>query len=195
MCQYILLGHISRGLLINSISFIPAALSHILMSPYDISWYCMFLRCRPLPNTLLTAPSGHNSSARLKWQTHFFSHHNIIHTDIIEPVFSRKGPIKIHYSFFHALELSGCYQQVLQQSQLVSFSSLFHESLHSGTTSNAQNLELKRIKPVVMLKLNIIVTLSMLKAIFATLHKKNTIVIKIKKWQNLLIEGLFRVTL
>ena len=161
MCQYILLGHISRGLLINSISFIPAALSHILMSPYDISWYCMFLLCRPLPNTLLTAPSGHNSSARLKWQTHFFSHHNIIHTDIIEPVFSRKRPSKIHA----LLELSGCYQQVLQQSQLVSFSSLFHESLHSGTTSNAQNLELKRSKQVVMLKHNIIVTLSMMETV------------------------------
>ena len=68
----------------------PAALSHILMSPYDISWYCMFLYRRPLPNTLLTAPSGHNSSARLKWQTHFFSHHNIIHTYILSNLFSLK---------------------------------------------------------------------------------------------------------
>ena len=87
-----MLVHISsKGLLINSISFIPAALSHILMSPYDISWYCMFLLCRPLPNTLLTAPSGHNSSARLKWQTHFFSHHNIIHTDIIK---TKQNPLQ-----------------------------------------------------------------------------------------------------
>ena len=46
-----------------------------------------------------------------------------------------------------------------------------------------------------MLKLNIIVTLSMMEAIFATLHKKNTIVIKIKKWQIVLIEGLFRVAI
>ena len=46
-----------------------------------------------------------------------------------------------------------------------------------------------------MLKLNIIVTLSMMEAIFATLHKKNTIVIKIRKWQIVLIEGLFRVAI
>ena len=78
----------------------PAALSHILMSPYDISWYCMFLYRRPLPNTLLTAPSGHNSSARLKWQTHFFSHHNIIHTDIVEPVFSKKETKQSPLQFF-----------------------------------------------------------------------------------------------
>ena len=45
------------------------------------------------------------------------------------------------------------------------------------------------------MKLNIIVTLSMIKAIFATLRKQNTIVIKIKKWQIVLIEGLFRVAI
>ena len=64
------------------------------MSPYDISSYCMFLYRRPLPNTLLTAPSGHNSSARLKWHTHFFSHHNIIYTDIIEPVLLKRDQAK-----------------------------------------------------------------------------------------------------
>ena len=36
-----------------------------------------------------------------------------------------------------------------------------------------------------MLKLNIIVTLNMLETNFATLHTKNTIVIKIEKWQML----------
>ena len=71
----------------------------------------------------------------------------------------------------------------------------FHERLHDGTTSNAQNHELERSRPVVMLKLNIIVTLSMMEAIFTTLHKKNTIVIKIKKWQIVWIEGLFRVAI
>ena len=35
--------------------------------------------------------------------------------------------------------------------------------------------ELERSRPVVMLKLKIIVTLSMMEANFATLHKKNTI--------------------
>ena len=55
--------------------------------------------------------------------------------------------------------------------------------------------ELKRSRPVVMLKVNIFVTSSMMEAIFATLHKKNTIVIKIKKWQIVLIEGLFTVTI
>ena len=60
------------------------------------------------------------------------------------------------------------------------------------TTSNAQ---IERARNVVMLKLNIIVTLSMMEAIFTTLHKKNTIVIKIKKWQIVLIEGLFRVAI
>ena len=44
-----------------------------------------------------------------------------------------------------------------------------------------------------MLKLNIIVTLNMLETNFATLHTKNTIVIKIEKWQIVLIEGLSRV--
>ena len=53
--------------------------------------------------------------------------------------------------------------------------------------------ELERSRPVVMLKLNIIVTLIMMEAIFASLHKKNTVVIKIKKWQIVWIEGLFRV--
>ena len=46
-----------------------------------------------------------------------------------------------------------------------------------------------------MLKLNIIVTLNMLETNFATLHTKNTIVIKIEKWQIVLIEGLFRVAI
>ena len=73
------------------------------------------------------------------------------------------------------------------------FSSLFHERLHDRTTSNSQNHELERSRPVVMLKLNIIVTLSMLEPNFATLHTKNTIVIKIEKWQIVLIEGLSRV--
>ena len=58
----------------------------------------------------------------------------------------------------------------------------FHERLHDGTTSNAQNHELERSRPVVMLKLNIIVT-SMMETSFSTLLKKNTIVIKIEKWQ------------
>ena len=62
------------------------------------------------------------------------------------------------------------------------FSDLFHEGLHDGTTSNAQNHELERSRPVVMLKLNIIVT-SMMETSFSTLLKKNTIVIKIEKWQ------------
>ena len=35
----------------------------------------------------------------------------------------------------------------------------------------------------------------MMEAIFATLHKKDTIVIKIKKWQIVWIEGLFRVAI
>ena len=43
--------------------------------------------------------------------------------------------------------------------------------------------ELERGRPVVMLKVNIIVTSSMMEAIFATLQKKNKIVINIKKWQ------------
>ena len=55
--------------------------------------------------------------------------------------------------------------------------------------------ELERSRPVVMLKLNIIVTLIMMEAIFASLHKKNTVVIKIKKWQIVWIEGLFRVAI
>ena len=55
--------------------------------------------------------------------------------------------------------------------------------------------ELERSRPFVMLKLDIIVTLSMMEAIFASLHKKNTLVIKIKKWQIVLIEGLFRVAI
>ena len=38
------------------------------------------------------------------------------------------------------------------------FSDLFHEGLHDGTTSNAQDHELVRSRPVAMLKLNIIVT-------------------------------------
>ena len=76
-----------------------------------------------------------------------------------------------------------------------SFSRLFHERSHNGTTSNAHNdnHELERSRPVVMLKLNINVTLSMIGANFATLHKKSTIVIKIEEWQIVLIEGLFRV--
>ena len=74
-----------------------------------------------------------------------------------------------------------------------SFSDLFHEGLHDGTASNAQDHELVRSRPVAMLKLNIIVTLNMLETNFATLHTKNTIVIKIKKWQIVLIEGLSRV--
>ena len=74
-----------------------------------------------------------------------------------------------------------------------SFSDLFHKGLHDGTASNAQNHELVRSRPVAMLKLNIIVTLNMLETNFATLHTKNTIVIKIEKWQIVLIEGLFRV--
>ena len=76
-----------------------------------------------------------------------------------------------------------------------SFSRLFHERLHNGTTSNAHNHELERRRPVVMLKLNINVTLSMIGANFATLHKKSTIVIKIEEWQIVLIEGLFRVAI
>ena len=55
--------------------------------------------------------------------------------------------------------------------------------------------ELERSRPFVMLKLDIIVTLSMMEAIFALLHKKNTLVIKIKKWQIVWIEGLFRVAI
>ena len=77
--------------------------------------------------------------------------------------------------------------------QFFSFSDLFHEGLHDGTASNAQNHELVRSRPVAMLKLNIIVTLNMLETNFATLHTKNTIVIKIEKWQIVLIEGLSRV--
>ena len=53
--------------------------------------------------------------------------------------------------------------------------------------------ELKQSRPIVLLKLNIIVTLNMLETNFATLHTKNTIVIKIEKWQIVLIEGLSRV--
>ena len=53
----------------------------------------------------------------------------------------------------------------------------------------------KQSRPVVMLKLNIIVTLSMMEAIFVTLHKKNTIVIKINKWRIVLVGGLFVRTL
>ena len=55
--------------------------------------------------------------------------------------------------------------------------------------------ELERSRPVVMLKVNIIVTSSMMEAIFATLHKKNTIVINIKKWQIVLMVGLLRVAI
>ena len=92
----------------------------------------------------------------------------------------------------------GCYMrsgnlQLPHQLSVSVFSDLFHERLHDGTTSNAQNHELQRSRPVVMLKLNIIVTLSMLETNFATLHTKNSIVIKIEKWQIVLIEGLFRV--
>ena len=55
--------------------------------------------------------------------------------------------------------------------------------------------ELERSRLVVMLKVNIIVNISMMEAIFATLHKKNTIVINIKKWQIVLMEGLLRVAI
>ena len=37
-----------------------------------------------------------------------------------------------------------------------SFSRLFHEILHDGTTSNAQHYELNRSRPVDMLKLDIL---------------------------------------
>ena len=40
---------------------------------------------------------------------------------------------------------------------LKSFSRLFHEILYDGTTSDAQNHELERRRPVIMLKLNIFV--------------------------------------
>ena len=46
-----------------------------------------------------------------------------------------------------------------------------------------------------MLKLNIIVTLSMMETNFATLYKKNTIVIIIEKWQIVLMESLYRVAI
>ena len=62
-----------------------------------------------------------------------------------------------------------------------------------GLSQMPKSNELERSRPVVMLKLNIIVTLIMMEAIFASLHKKNTVVIKIKKWQIVLIEGLSRV--
>ena len=55
--------------------------------------------------------------------------------------------------------------------------------------------ELERSRLVVMLKVNIIVNISMMEAIFATLHEKNTIVINIKKWQIVLMEGLLRVAI
>ena len=61
------------------------------------------------------------------------------------------------------LVVLGQYNLVLLSISLV-FSDLFHERLHDGTTSNAQNHELERSRPVVMLKLNIIVTLSMMGA-------------------------------
>ena len=94
----------------------------------------------------------------------------------------------------------GCYMrsgnlQLPHQLSVSVFSDLFHERLHDGTTSNAQNHELQRSRPVVMLKLNINVTLSMIGANFATLHKKSTIVIKIEEWQIVLKEGLFRVAI
>ena len=61
----------------------------------------------------------------------------------------------------------------------------------NGTTSKFEvevqmpkSNEFKQSRPVAMLKVNIIVTLSMMEAIFATMHKKNTIVIKIKKVAN-----------
>ena len=97
------------------------------MSPYDISWYCMFLRCRPLPNTLLTAPSGHNSSARLKWHTHFFSHHNIIHTDIIK---TKQNPLQ----FFSCIALwsKGCHFQK-SYCKMFNFESWFFCQFSSNT--------------------------------------------------------------
>ena len=70
---------------------------------------------------------------------------------------------------------------------------IFMKDYMNGTTPTAQNHELERSRPVAMLKLNIIVTLNMLETNFATLHTKNTIVIKIEKWQIVLIEGLSRV--
>ena len=52
----------------------------------------------------------------------------------------------------------GCYMrsgnlQLPHQLSVSVFSDLFHERLHDGTTSNAQNHELERSRPVVMLKL------------------------------------------
>ena len=41
-----------------------------------------------------------------------------------------------------------------------------------GLLQNAQNHELERSRPVVMLKLNIFVTLNMMETNFATLHKR-----------------------
>ena len=57
----------------------------------------------------------------------------------------------------------------------------FHKRL--GLLQMPKSNELEQSRPVVMLKVNIIVTSSMMEAIFATLHKKNTIVLNIKKWQ------------
>ena len=58
---------------------------------------------------------------------------------------------------------------------------IFMKDYMNGTTSNAQMMSLNEAD---RLKLSIIVTLSMMEAIFATMHKKNTIVIKIKEVAN-----------
>ena len=73
--------------------------------------------------------------------------------------------------------------RVLSRS-LKSFSRLFHEILHDGTTSDAQRYELKRSRPIVMLKLIIFVTLNKMETNFATMH----IVIKIEEWEIVLLE-------
>ena len=55
---------------------------------------------------------------------------------------------------------------------LKSFSRLFHEILHDGTTSDAQHYELNRSRPVDMLKTRYFVTLNMMGTNFATLHNR-----------------------
>ena len=77
--------------------------------------------------------------------------------------------------------------------QVSSFSRLFHEIFHDGTTSYAQHYELNRSRPVFNIS-RYFVTLNMMGANSATLHKWEYIVIKIENWQIVLLEkGLSRV--
>ena len=75
--------------------------------------------------------------------------------------------------FCNAL-LSGCFHLWFIQipGSSSSFSRLFHEIFHDGTTSNAQHYELNRSRPVDKLKTRYFVTLDMMGTNFATLHKR-----------------------